>query len=130
VSPQVGYNGDEDQGLMGALAVLMKIGLFSMQGGCSLEPELELGSPVFDRVTIQLDPEYYPGKTLVIEARNNTHRNVYIQSARWNGDELNTWRIPQSDLVRGGTLVLEMGEKHNEQWGINNHKQAESYETK
>ncbi len=130
VSPQVGYNGDEDQGLMGALAVLMKIGLFSMQGGCSLEPELELGSPVFDRVTIQLDPEYYPGKTLVIEARNNTHRNVYIQSARWNGDELNTWRIPQSDLVRGGTLVLEMGEKPNEQWGINNHKQAESYETK
>lgn len=118
VSPQVGYNGDEDQGLMGALAVLMKIGLFSMQGGCSPEPALELGSPVFDRVTIQLHPDYYPGKTLVIEARNNSAQNVYIQSARWNGNELHTWSIPQSDLVQGGTLLLEMGEKPNMQWGI------------
>lgn len=118
VSPQVGYNGDEDQGLMGALAVLMKIGLFSMQGGCSPEPALELGSPVFDRVTIQLHPDYYPGKTLVIEARNNSAQNMYIQSARWNGNELHTWSIPQSDLVQGGTLLLEMGEKPNMQWGI------------
>jgi predicted alpha-1,2-mannosidase len=116
VSPQVGYNGDEDQGLMGALAVLMKIGLFSMQGGCSPEPALELGSPVFDRVTIQLHPDYYPGKTLVIEARNNSAQNMYIQSARWNGNELHTWSIPQSDLVQGGTLLLEMGEKPNMQW--------------
>ncbi|MEQ9307692.1 MAG: glycoside hydrolase family 92 protein, partial [Marinoscillum sp.] len=32
LSPASGYNGDEDQGLMGSLAVLMKIGLFQMNG--------------------------------------------------------------------------------------------------
>ena len=30
LSPSTGYNGDEDQGLMGSLAVLMKMGLFML----------------------------------------------------------------------------------------------------
>ena len=35
LSPEYGYNGDEDQGLMGANAVLMKIGLYQVDGGCA-----------------------------------------------------------------------------------------------
>lgn len=116
LSPERGYNGDEDQGLMGSLSVCMKIGLFSMRGGCSQEPQLELGSPVFEKVTIKLNENYYPGKELVIEAVNNTAQNIYIQSARWNGKDLSSWSIPQTDLVKGGKLVLYMGAVPNEQW--------------
>ncbi|MBD3660967.1 MAG: glycoside hydrolase family 92 protein, partial [Arenibacter algicola] len=48
LSPATGYNGDEDQGLMGSLSVLMKIGLFQMNGGTENDPVYELGSPIFD----------------------------------------------------------------------------------
>ncbi len=117
VSTQKGYNGDEDQGLMSSLSVLMKMGLFSMKGGCSLEPQLELGSPVFIRVTIKLNQSYYPGKELIIDARNNSAKNLYIQSASLNGKEIDSWSVSQNDLVKGGTVILEMGEKPNVQWG-------------
>jgi len=40
LAPNTGYNGDEDQGLMGSLNVLMKIGLFQMNGGTNLMESL------------------------------------------------------------------------------------------
>lgn len=67
LSPSTGYNGDEDQGLMGSLAVLLKIGLFQMNGGTEENPEYQIGSPVFDKVTIHLNPGFYPGGSFVIE---------------------------------------------------------------
>ena len=35
VTPYGGYRDDEDQGQMGALGVLMAIGLFEVDGGCA-----------------------------------------------------------------------------------------------
>nr|WP_321452753.1 GH92 family glycosyl hydrolase [uncultured Carboxylicivirga sp.] len=116
IIPGRGYNGDEDQGLMGSLAVLMKMGLFSMKGGCSLEPQLEIGSPIFDKITIELNPKYYTGKTFIIETHNNSAKNVFVQSAEWKGKELKSWLLPQKELVEGGTLILKMGGDPNKQW--------------
>jgi predicted alpha-1,2-mannosidase len=76
LSPATGYNGDEDQGLMGSLAVLMKIGLFQMNGGTEENPEYLLGSPVFDRVSIQLHPDFYAGHTFVIKADKDISAEV------------------------------------------------------
>jgi len=115
--PIDGYPGDEDQGQMGAWYVMSAMGLFQMDGGCAVKPIYELGSPIFDRVTIHLDPKYYPGKTFVIEARNNSPENVYIQSAELNGKPLVKPWFYHSELVGGGTLVLEMGPAPNTQWG-------------
>ncbi len=117
LSPERGYNGDEDQGLMGALAVLMKIGLFSVDGGCSVTPTLELGSPVFDNITLHLNPDYYDGKTIEIEVVNNGPENCYIQSATLNGKKLNTWKLDHKELVKGATLQLVMGNAPNTKWG-------------
>ncbi len=113
-----GYNGDEDQGLMGSLAVLLKMGMFSMKGGCSLEPKIELSSPTFSTIRIKLNPSYYSGKELIIEAKNNSAQNIYIQSANWKGKELNSWHISQSDMENGGTLILNMGKEPNKQWAV------------
>lgn len=117
VSPDFGYSGDEDQGLMGALAVLMKMGLFSMQGGTNLEPLYEIGSPIFDNITIQLDPDYYAGETFTIEIRNNSPENMYIQSAKLNDGELSRPWFYHHTLVEGGRLVLDMGPEPNKDWG-------------
>ena len=116
-TPYEGYNGDEDQGQMGALGVLMAIGLFSVDGGASVEPVYEITSPIFDRITIHLDPEYYPGKKFVITSRNNSAENKYIQSARLNGKPLGKFWFTHDELKRGGKLELELGSAPNKNWG-------------
>jgi predicted alpha-1,2-mannosidase len=109
VSPYVGFNGDEDQGLMGSLSVLMKIGLFQLDAGAEENPRYQIGSPIFDEITIHLDSNFYKGKTFVIETRNNGPENYYIQSAILNGNELAKSWIYHDELTNGGKLVLEMG---------------------
>jgi len=117
ISPQKGYSGDEDQGLMGALAVLMKTGLFSTNGGTSEKPFYEITSPLFRKITIHLNPHYYKGKTFVIRAKNNSDQNRYIRSATLNGRALNQPWLYHEALVNGGQLTLEMGAQPNKQWG-------------
>lgn len=117
LSPEAGYNGDEDQGLMGSLAVLMKMGLFSVNGGTSTDPFYEIASPVFDRITIHLNPNYYNGDTFVIETEGNGPENYYIRSAELNGVNLNNPRILHSEVVEGSVLKLKMGPEPNKSWG-------------
>jgi predicted alpha-1,2-mannosidase len=117
-TPYAGYNGDEDQGQMGALGVLMAIGLFQVDGGAAAEPTYEITSPIFDRITIHLDPDYYSGKTFVIETSNNAPENLYIQSARLNGMPHDKYWFTHEKLVSGGKLELELGPSPNREWGL------------
>ncbi len=117
ISPQKGYSGDEDQGLMGSLSVLLKIGLFSTNGGTSEKPFYEITSPIFNKITIHLNPKYYSGKEFVIETKNNGPKNYYIQSAQMNGNSLDRPWIWHEMLVKGGKLSLQMGENPNKSWG-------------
>jgi len=113
ISPQKGYSGDEDQGLMGSLAVLLKMGLFSMKGGTSVVPVYEIGSPIFDRITIHLNKEYYPGDSLVIQTTNNSAENCFIQSISFNGEPTGRIWIDHQSVAGGGILQLEMGPEPN-----------------
>jgi len=116
-TPDAGYRGDEDQGQAGGLGVMMAIGLFQVRGGAAVEPVYEITSPVFDRVTIHLDPRFYPGKKFTIVARNNTAENRYIQSARLDGKALEKPWFTHRELVDGGVLELELGPEPNRAWG-------------
>lgn len=109
-SPYEGWEGDEDEGQLGAWFVMSAMGLFEMDGGVTGCPELDITSPLFEKITITLDSRYYPGKKFVITARNNSEKNRYIQSARLNGKPLKKFRIPFSSIAEGGTLELEMGD--------------------
>lgn len=113
LSPSTGYNGDEDQGLMGSLAVLMKIGLFQMNGGTDDNPEYQIGSPVFNKITIKLNPDFYKGKKFVIHANNNSPSNVYVNKIELNKQSVNGYFIEHSNIVNGGQLVLEMSNNPN-----------------
>jgi predicted alpha-1,2-mannosidase len=117
-TPLHGWLGDEDEGQMGAWYVMSAMGLFEMDGGAAVEPMVEIGSPIFDRITIHLDNDYYTGDTFVIETKNSSKENYYIQSARLNEEPLNACRIKFADIVRGGKLELVMGPEPNKNWGI------------
>jgi len=117
MSPFFGYQGDEDQGQMGALAVLMKIGLFQMSGGCDEDPIYEIGSPVFDKVTIHLNQKFYKARVFSIETKNNGANSPYIQSATLNGKPLKNYYFRHSDINNGAKLVLNMSNIPNKAWG-------------
>jgi predicted alpha-1,2-mannosidase len=121
ITPDLGYGGhDEDQGQMGALSALMSIGLFSLQGNASVTPVYEITSPIFDSITIKLDPEYYKGKEFIILSHNNSKENAYIQKAQLNRKELNEFWFTHEDFAKGGTLEIWLGNKPNKNWGIGN----------
>lgn len=112
-TPYHGWEGDEDEGQLGAWFVMSSLGLFEMNGGCDANPTFDLGSPLFDTITLQLDPAYYSGGTFVIETRGNSPENVYVQSAYLNGKRLREPRIRFAEIIAGGRLVFEMGAKPN-----------------
>ncbi len=103
-----GYGQDEDQGQLGAWFVISSLGLFDITGLANINPSFTIGSPLFNKITIQLNKEYYQGDTFVIEAKNNSMENKYIQTHLLNGKKMESLRIPFNTVTSGGKLELEM----------------------
>jgi len=113
-----GVGQDEDQGQLGAWYVLVSMGLFDIQGHSAARPSFQFGSPLFDKITITLDNRYYKGKKLIVESKNNTPKNVYVQSVTWNGKPIkNNWMY-RDLLMEGGILSFTMDSIPNKNWGV------------
>ena len=112
------YLGDEDQGQMSAWFIMNAIGLFQMDGGCRVNPIYEIGSPLFEEITIDLGERHGRGKSFTIRANGVSRLNKYVQSASLNDKELNTFWFPAEELLKGGELTLEMGPEPNKNWGL------------
>ncbi len=110
-----GMPGDDDCGQMSAWYVFAAIGLHQ---ACPGDPRFEIFTPLFDKVTIQLDPKFTKGGTFTITAKNNSPENVYIQWARLNGQPMNRCWLNYSEITAGGTLDLVLGPNPNKSWGI------------
>jgi len=106
-----------DPAQAGALFVMSAIGLFQTNGGTSAEPFYEIGSPLFKKATIHLDGRFYPGGEFIILAENTTDKNRYIRGATLDGTVLDKPWFSQSELAKGGTLLLTMGSRPNHKWG-------------
>lgn len=109
-----GIVGNDDVGQMSAWYVLGAIGFYPV---CPGDGVYILGSPLFDRVTLSLDPAWYRGKTFTITARNNGEKNYYIESATLNGKPLTRAWITHVEIVSGGSLELIMSPEPNTRWG-------------
>ncbi len=106
-----GYPGDEDQGGMSSWYVLSALGIYSV---CPGTDEYVLGSPIFKKATITMED----GRKFIIQANNNSKENVYIQSVSLNGAGYTKNFIRYSDIVSGGILKLEMGDKPEKTRGL------------
>ena len=109
-----GYGQDEDQGQLGAWYVMAAMGLFDVKGLTAPDPTFQVVSPLFDRITIKLNNDYYPGKEFVIETTGNAPENLYIQSLSLDGKPMDTVQLPFADVVRGGKLTVSLSDKPNE----------------
>lgn len=97
-----GLSGNDDAGQMSAWYVFSALGFYPV---CPGTPYYAIGSPSFPRVDIRLEN----GKTFTIIARHAGTENIYIRSARLNGQPLTENFISHQDIMAGGTLEFEMG---------------------
>lgn len=105
-----GYGQDEDQGQLGAWYVLSSMGLFDVKGLADANPSFSLGAPLFDKITIHLNPEYYKGETFTITTTGTNDTAHYAQRYLLNGEPIDGIHLPISAIAQGGTLTVEMGE--------------------
>ena len=105
-----GYPGDEDNGEMSAWYILAAMGLYpyNMASG-----EYVITSPLFERFTLKMDN----GRELQVIARNNSKKNVYIQSCTFNGVSHEKLYFTYEQLRGGGRIVFEMGDRPSS-WGM------------
>ena len=108
-----GYCGDEDNGQTSAWYVFSALGFYPVTPGV---PQYVLGSPLFDKVTMYLQN----GNSFNIEARNNNHKNYYIESVKLNETNYNNTWIDYNDIQKGGKLIFKMNDKPNKDFGVSN----------
>lgn len=110
-----GYGQDEDQGQLGAWYVMSALGLFDVKGLTEIDPKFQIGAPLFDKVTVRLNKDYYPGEKFVIEAKKQAIGDCYLQDISLNNRPQDTVQLPFSEVVKGGKLVLGLGASPNEE---------------
>jgi putative alpha-1,2-mannosidase len=110
-----GICGNDDVGQMSAWYVLAAIGFHPL---CPGNGRYEICGPLFDRVTLRLDPKYARGKTFAITAHRSKPSDVYIQSATLNGKVLTRSWIDHEEIAAGGELSFVMGPEPNKAWGV------------
>lgn len=110
-----GYGQDENQGQLGAWYVMSALGLFDVKGLTEIDPKFQIGAPLFDKVTVRLNKDYYPGEKFVIEAKKQAVGDCYLQDISLNNRPQDTVQLPFSEVVKGGKLVLGLGASPNEE---------------
>lgn len=68
-----GLPGNDDTGTMSAWLVYSMMGIYPISPG---SPEYTITSPMFDKITIQLDSKYYKKKQLVIEREGKSKGKI------------------------------------------------------
>jgi predicted alpha-1,2-mannosidase len=106
----LGIPGDDDGGETSSWYVLSAMGFYPV---CPGSPVYEIGSPIFGKSSIRMAN----GKEFTIVANHVSAQNKYIQSAQLNGKSLDKPWFTHAAIANGGSLVLEMGDKPNKQWG-------------
>jgi predicted alpha-1,2-mannosidase len=106
-----GIPGDEDGGGMSAFVVFSMMGFYPVTPGV---PVYDIGSPVFDKVTIHLKN----GRDFTIVAHDTSVDTKYVQSVRLNGRVIDQVWFRHADIAGGGTLELTMGDTPNKSLGV------------
>ena len=100
--------GDEDNGAMSSLYCFLDLGIFPLAG----QDVYCLHGGRLPEVSFRL----HDGKQFTILSRNAGPANLYVQSAKFNGQPLETPRLRHADIFHGGTLEFVMGPQPSA-WG-------------
>ncbi|MCD6201097.1 MAG: GH92 family glycosyl hydrolase [Bacteroidales bacterium] len=105
-----GLKGNEDCGQMSAWYILSSIGFYPVNPA---DAKYSIGTPLFDKVTIHLEN----GKDFIVQTKNGSEQNMYIQSATLNGKPYTKSWFSHDEITKGGKFVFVMGATPNYNWG-------------
>jgi len=106
-----GLSGNEDCGQMSSWYVLSSLGFYPVTPG---HDYYTIGTPLFKKAKINLENN----NSFIIKAKNVSDKNIYIQTAKLNGQEYNKSFLHHSTILNGGELEFIMGNKPSN-WGEN-----------
>ncbi|MFL5730296.1 MAG: GH92 family glycosyl hydrolase [Cytophagaceae bacterium] len=107
-SPQ-GIPGNDDCGTLSGFYVMGAMGFYP---ACPGSNEYQLCTPLFDKITIQLSDKYYGGNKFVIETKNNSKENIYINSLELNNNKCGNQVLKHEDIIKGGKLSIDLSAAH------------------
>ena len=96
-----GLCGNDDCGQMSSWYIFSAMGFYPVN---PVSQEYVLGAPQIPKAVIHVSPS----KTFVIEARNLSKENKYVESVLLNGVPLKSFVLKHSDILNGGHLVFNM----------------------
>tara|TARA_B100000795_G_scaffold94666_1_gene69391 strand:- start:5153 stop:7378 length:2226 start_codon:yes stop_codon:yes gene_type:complete len=94
-----GLPGNDDTGTMSAWLIYSMMGIYPISPA---EPIYTFATPLFDKITIQLDSRYYKNKQLIIEKEGEG----FIRKIKLNDKTINSFFINHQDLVNAGHLKI------------------------
>ncbi len=106
------YCGDEDNGQTSAWYVFSALGFYTV---CPGTDQYVLGTPLFKSVKLHLEN----GKTVTIEAANNSFENRYIKTMKVNGKNYTRNYLTHDQLMKGIKIQYQMDAVPNKMRGIN-----------
>ncbi|PKQ64199.1 alpha-mannosidase [Labilibaculum filiforme] len=95
-----GIPGNDDCGTLSAWVIYSMMGIYPV---CPGNTDYAITTPVFDKVTIELDAEFYEGKSFQI-VKHQDSKGKYISKMMRNGKEYKSYFINHQDISKGGTL--------------------------
>lgn len=98
-----GLPGNDDAGTMSAWQNLSMMGIYPH---CPGKAEYTFSTPVFERMTIKLDPKYYDRPELVIQTVNRSPENIYIEKIEVGGKPYRSFFISHNDLMNAGVVKI------------------------
>ena len=96
-----GIPGNDDTGTMSAWAVFSMMGFYP---DCPGLPRYTLTSPLFDRITIHLDPKYYKQKEIIIETERPSSDAIFIYRVDQNDKKIKGYFITHDELTQNGPI--------------------------
>ncbi|MEQ6120273.1 GH92 family glycosyl hydrolase [Reichenbachiella sp. MALMAid0571] len=103
-----GIPGNDDCGTLSTWAVFSMIGIYPV---CPGNMDFAITSPIFDKVTIHLDSDYYNGEKLVINTKKSDTKDIYIDKMIRNGKPWNKYFISHQEITKGGIFNFELKNK-------------------
>jgi len=99
-----GLGGNDDCGQMSAWYILSSLGFYPV---APASDQYAIGSPAVDYAVLKLEN----GSKFIIDVKNQSEQNVYLESVILNGKKLNRNYITHNEIMQGGTLMFNMSSK-------------------
>lgn len=103
-----GLPGNDDTGTMSTWAMFNMMGFYPDN---ATDPSYTFTTPVFDKITLNLDSFHYEGHSIEIETVRPSSKAIYIDRIEVDGKHYKSYRISHDELVKANKITFYLKEK-------------------